>query len=91
MPTFFSMAADADHNGTVNLLDLNAVATNFGKSGTFSQGDFDYSGIVGIADFNLLAGSFGKVLPASAPPVPLGALFATGPIQLDDNLLDVLD
>ncbi len=91
MPTFFSLAADADRNGSVNMLDLNAVATNFGKPGTFSQGDFNYSGTVDIGDFNLLAGSFGKVLPASAPPVPLGALFATDPIQPTDNLLDVLD
>jgi Calx-beta domain len=90
MPTFFTMAADADRNGTVNSLDLNAVATNFGKSGTFSQGDFNYSGTVDIVDFNLLAGSFGKMLPASAPPVPLGSLFSADQIKSTSDLADLL-
>jgi hypothetical protein len=91
MPTFFTLAGDADRSGTVNSLDLNAVATNFGKPGTFSQGDFNYSGTVDIGDFNVLAGSFGIMLPASAPAVPLGSLFAKSPIQPNDNLLAVLD
>jgi rhamnogalacturonan endolyase len=72
MPPFFVLAGDANHDRTVNLLDLNEVVTNFGQSGkTFTQGNFDYSGTVGIADFNLLAGNFGKTLaaPPSSSPV----------------------
>ena len=42
---FFFLAADANHDGTVNALDFNALATNFGANGAnFSQGDFNYDG-----------------------------------------------
>ncbi len=59
--SFFSLPGDANHDRTVNLLDLNALATNYGKSGmAFSQGDFDYSGAVGMSDFNVLASNFWK-------------------------------
>jgi hypothetical protein len=91
MPTFFSKVGDANRDGTVNLLDLNAVATNFGKSGmTFSQGDFTYNGTVDIADFNQLAMHYGSVLPASAPPAPLGSLFSASQIKPTDDLSDLL-
>ena len=43
-----------------------------------------------MLDFNLLAGLFGKVLPASAPIVPLGSLFATNPIAPSNDLDDLL-
>ena len=59
---------DANLDGVVNSLDLNAVATNFGASSKiWSDGDFTYNGNVDINDFNVLAGNFGQTLPASAP------------------------
>jgi hypothetical protein len=65
-----SIDGDADLNGTVNLLDFNALATNFGKSGqSWQQGDFDGNGSVNISDFNKLASQFGK----------------TGSAQLEDS------
>ncbi len=88
---FFFQNADADRNGMVNMLDLNAIATNFGKSSqTFTQGDFNYDGSVNVLDFNVLAGVFGNVLPASAPIVPLATLFATNPIAPSNDLDDLL-
>jgi hypothetical protein len=62
---FFVLNADGDRNRTVNILDFNILATNFGKTGqTFSQGNYNYStdGRVDINDFNVLAGNFGKHL-----------------------------
>jgi ELWxxDGT repeat protein len=52
---FFILTADANHDRTVNALDFNTLATNYGKPGTFSQGDFDYSGTIGSNDFASLA------------------------------------
>ncbi len=56
-----SIDGDADLSGTVNILDFNTLAANFGKTNrTWQQGDFDGSGTVDILDFNKLAASFGK-------------------------------
>src|SRR6185295_12748063 len=57
---FFFLLGDANHDGTVNLIDFNTLAANFGQSGKdFSGGDFTYDGSVDLADFNLLAAHFG--------------------------------
>jgi hypothetical protein len=61
---FFILTADANHDRTVNALDFNALANNYGKAGTFSQGDFNYSGTVDSNDFALLASHYGTVLAA---------------------------
>src|SRR5437667_2318273 len=54
-PTFFVLAADANHDRTVDTIDFNLLAVNFAQSGrTYSQGDFDYdpAGNVDTIDFN---------------------------------------
>jgi uncharacterized delta-60 repeat protein len=65
---FFFLRGDFNHDGTVNLLDFNILASNFGQSNrTFSQGDANYDGTVNLLDFNIVAGKFGtSVAPASS-------------------------
>ena len=64
----YTLFGDANLDGVVNLLDLNALASNFGApAGTWVGGDFDYNGAVDITDFNALAMNFGDTLPAPAP------------------------
>jgi hypothetical protein len=51
---------------TVDTLDFNVLASNFGQSGkNFTDGDFNYDQVVDTLDFNLLASNFGTgVQPA---------------------------
>ena len=64
---FHFLRGDANHDGRVNLLDFNILASNFGQTNRdFSQGDFDYDGMVNLHDFNVLAARFGTQL-APAP------------------------
>jgi hypothetical protein len=56
----FTRYGDASLDGTVNLLDFNRLAANFGQSNRFWQhGDFNYDGQVNLPDFNRLAANFG--------------------------------
>jgi hypothetical protein len=56
----YTLAGDADLDGSVTLLDFNRLAANFGLNGKFwSAGDFNYDGAVNLLDFNLLAQNFG--------------------------------
>jgi uncharacterized delta-60 repeat protein len=70
---FFVLSGDANHDRKVDTLDFNALAANFGKTGTtYSQADFNYDGKVDTLDFNTLAAQFGKTLapPAMIPATP---------------------
>jgi Bacterial Ig-like domain len=95
---FFSLAGDGNHDGKVNLLDLNALATNFGRNGkTFSEGDFNYDGNVNMLDFNALAGRFGMALaPVGTLPLSMSAgiaagdLFSTQPLTIDSPNRDLI-
>jgi hypothetical protein len=65
----YTYAGDANMDGTVNALDFNAVASNYGRSsGTQSwiNGDFDQNGTVDSNDFDLLAENYGSILPTSS-------------------------
>jgi hypothetical protein len=53
---FFFLQGDANRDRSVDLLDFNILAANFGQSGRdFTQGDFNYTGNVDLVDFNILA------------------------------------
>ncbi|WP_428386139.1 dockerin type I domain-containing protein [Mucisphaera sp.] len=73
---------DANLDGTVDLIDLSALATNFGTSnGRFwDQGDFNLDGTVDLIDLSLLATNFGTTTvpePASAALLTLSMLALT--------------
>ena len=64
----YTLAADASLNKTVNALDFNALATNFGSiTANWYQGDFNYDGRVNTADFTALALNFSANLASAAP------------------------
>jgi hypothetical protein len=64
---FFVLAGDANRDRTVDTLDFNSLAANFGGTNkTFSQADFNYDGVVDTLDFNTLAAQFGKSIAAPA-------------------------
>jgi hypothetical protein len=56
-----AIAGDANLDDTVNLLDFNLLAQNFGvgAGATWTQGDFTGDGAVTLLDFNALAANFG--------------------------------
>src|SRR5205823_4038336 len=67
----YTLYGDSDLSGSVDTVDFNLLATNFGQGGkVWSNGDFNYNGTVDTIDFNLLAANFAK----SLPPSELGAL-----------------
>src|SRR5262249_26254838 len=59
---------DTNIDKTVDTVDFNTLAANFGASGTaiWTQGDFNGDNSVDTTDFNILAAHFGEVSPSSA-------------------------
>jgi autotransporter-associated beta strand protein len=63
----YTVLGDANLDGTVNALDFNALATNYGAaSQSWVQGDFNYDGTVNSADFADLAASYGQSIAAES-------------------------
>lgn len=63
---------DANGDGDVSLLDLNALGAGFGQvgTGTWQTGDFNYDGDVSLLDLNALGTTFGNSVAAAQPAVP---------------------
>jgi hypothetical protein len=82
---FFFINGDANRDRSVNLLDFNIMAGNFGTSGhNFAQGNFNYdpAGNVDLLDFNILAGNFGQsVGPGTFASTRIGASTRNGVID----------
>ncbi|MEM7681798.1 MAG: DUF4350 domain-containing protein [Planctomycetota bacterium] len=84
---------DANADGTVDLLDFDALAQNFGSGpgfiGGVAGGDFNGDGVVDLLDFDLLAQNFGADSSAVNPgaavvaePATLGLLALAAPAML---------
>ena len=54
------MAANVNHDGVVNILDLVLVASNFGQTGRNLQGDVNRDGIIDVFDLVRIAKYFGQ-------------------------------
>jgi len=69
---FNAHAGDANLDGTVDTIDFNLLAANFGGSHKgWGQGEFDFNGLVDTVDFNILAANFGASgLPPTNVPEP---------------------
>jgi GH25 family lysozyme M1 (1,4-beta-N-acetylmuramidase) len=92
---FFVLSGDANHDRTVDTLDFNALAGNFGGTGkSYSNGDFNFDGVVDTLDFNTLAAQFGKSLAATqtsafaaAAPATQNLFSLTRVASADDRLI----
>ncbi|WP_428388888.1 PEP-CTERM sorting domain-containing protein [Mucisphaera sp.] len=62
---------DANLDQAVDLIDLSALATNFGSNAGWAGGDFSSDGLVDLIDLSTLATNFGNANPV---PEPMSAL-----------------
>ena len=77
-----AQAADANLDGTVDGLDLSALATNFGTGNSWNEADFNGDGNVDGLDLSALATNFGASGGSNTPlnSVPSGAGAGSGAI-----------
>jgi hypothetical protein len=63
----YTLAGDANLDGTVNFDDLLRLAANYNSTGTgtWTKGDYTYDGTVNFDDLLLLAANYNASLPAS--------------------------
>jgi hypothetical protein len=66
------LPGDVNLDGTVNAMDFNVIATDFGIPGgaNWLQGDLSGDGVVNSTDFMILALHFGQSLPTPSLPAP---------------------
>jgi hypothetical protein len=66
----YTLAGDANLDGSVNFTDLVAMSQNYDEPGTFYwwQGDFNHDGTVNFSDQVLLSQNYNTSLPSGASP-----------------------
>src|SRR5262249_10504478 len=65
----YALDGDANLDTSVNSIDFNILAANFGQTGkVWVQSDFNYDGSANSVDFNILTSNFSKTLAASSAP-----------------------
>ena len=80
-----AMAADVNHDGTVNILDLVLVAAHFGQRG-LNRADINRDGVVNLLDLELVAWAFGNA--AASPPSRAAGLETLTPEDMRKWLAD---
>src|SRR5262249_11983112 len=84
------LAGDANHDNTVNAVDLGLLSLNWQQSGRgFGQADFNFDGIVNVDDLNLLASHWQQTLnlPVNSPlPVIVSPIRRT-PARVAEQVL----
>ena len=55
-----TLYGDANCDGVVNGIDLDAVLSHYNQSGNWSQGDFTYDGVVNGADCNIIDSQYNR-------------------------------
>ncbi|HSV15445.1 MAG TPA: SdrD B-like domain-containing protein, partial [Tepidisphaeraceae bacterium] len=80
----YTLNADADLNGGVDVGDLGKLATNYGVStgATWSQGDFNYDGKVDVGDLGALAINYGQSLGGGAASAESDTAISVGSAAL---------
>ncbi|MEM9294781.1 MAG: dockerin type I domain-containing protein [Planctomycetota bacterium] len=75
-----TLPGDANNDGTVDLLDFDVLAQNFGSNtgNGAAEGDFNGDGVVDLLDFDILAQNFGSSSPAAVPEPASLALLGLG-------------
>jgi hypothetical protein len=70
----YTFAGDSNLDGKVNVLDFNALASNYGPTSgeLWINGDFNYDGAVNTLDFTALSQNFNQSM--SSPSAALGAV-----------------
>lgn len=63
----FTLAGDANLDGTVNIADFSRLAANFNLTSVWISGDFNYSGTTEIGDFAVLAANFNRSMATGLP------------------------
>src|SRR5262249_9731065 len=83
---------DANDDGTVNAIDFNIFASNYGAgpSAYWFQGDFDHNGVVNSGDFNLLAVNFNQTAGIMGPGAPLPGAASLGALVPEPASIAVL-
>ena len=82
---FFFNQSDLNHDGNIDIIDLNILIAGYNTSGgaTFSQGDTNYDGKVDINDLNRLIRNFGVSLaPLPSPIAPTMTSATTSSITI---------
>ncbi|MEQ9460536.1 MAG: dockerin type I domain-containing protein [Phycisphaeraceae bacterium] len=70
-----ALFGDTDLSGTVDLIDLSILATNFDSTGGWAQGDVNTDGLIDLIDLSFLASNFGQSITIPEPAaLPLLAL-----------------